>query len=132
MHKSLAVNRRCCERYRATIFKTLAIFITVTSVLYGPTGEADDLDACELGLENLIRIVEEQGQISEDRQIPVGDLNREEYSICQVGGAILGHSVGINYSVWRHRDDVTVFIFKRGEKIGEGYLFGPFYSAYRK
>ena len=112
--------------------KMLAILITVISVLNGPIAAAEDHDACELALENLIRIVEEKGELSEGRQIPMGDLDTAEYSICQVGGSILGHSVGVNYSVWRHSDDVTVFIFKRGEKGGQGHLFGPFYSAYRK
>ena len=108
------------------------IIALVGLVLIDPCNAELEIEACERALSSLVEKLEVDGKLSSDNVHEGSPLESTLYALCAPQPSNIRGADVNPYLVYRHPDDVTIFIVKTDPLTNEHTMFGPFFSAYRK
>ena len=100
------------------IFITLALLFTTSTALAAE---------CEPVLNNFVKIIYSKNDLSQNKNNFDGKLNSADFH-----ESCTAKLNGVEYTLYPHKNDVTIFVKFKDQKSGKLQLKGPFYSAYRK
>lgn len=98
--------------------------LIIVSFVLAPISLASD---CELALNNLVKILSDKGALAAGKNIYPKQIDRTEFiNSCNT------HFKGTNYTLYLHRDNVSIVVGIIDDGSSPSTLKGPFFSAYRK
>ena len=114
---------------RATTF---ALLLCLSCTSSASDGSDDEFVACEGSLQLLVVKLEADGEYGDAKRLDGLPGVDSEYSTCLIQAEDTNTQDGVTYFVFRHSDNVTVYVY-RARVISSTFVwYGPFYSAYRK
>lgn len=114
---------------RFVIIQLIAYLVCISTAVADDYGE---IGPCEGALELLVTKLEAQGEFSDENRIDALPDADSEYSPCFISVDDVSDRDAITYFIYRHSDDVTVFVYRARVIASTFVWYGPFYSAYRK
>ena len=88
--------------------------------------------ACEKALQLLVTKLEANGEFSEANRVDALPDAESDYSPCLIPAEDVRDPDAKTYIVYRHSDDVTIFVYREPVVSSTFVCYGPFFSAYRK
>ena len=113
----------------------IAAFVFILSLVCTSFAFAEsdgELEACEGALKVLVNKLEGSGEFSAANKLDALPAANSDYSPCFVPADDDSDRDAITYFVYRHADDVTVYVYRAPVISSTFVWYGPFFSAYRK
>ncbi len=109
--------------------------VLLLSLIYAPHIAAsgdNEPDACEYALQLLVAKLEADGEFSFANKVDTLPDAESAYSTCLIPDDDVSAEDAIAYLVYRHTDNVTVYVLRSPLISSTLIRYGPFFSAYRK